>query len=207
MATLLTEPPGEPHGNVMHRTGADVLTIQPDPGRHDLLGPFAAVLGEVNHLRDAGVAAIARRAAGELRAPDQITPFAVEGLVLELLTMAARVRSADSTAGRPPRWLTEARAVLHDRSAEQLRVADVAGLVGVHPGQLARAFRRHFGTPIGSYARGLRVSWAAGRLRDCDDGIAQIAQDAGFSDQSHFTRTFKRQFGVTPLAYRRAARL
>jgi transcriptional regulator GlxA family with amidase domain len=52
----------------------------------------------------------------------------------------------------------------------------------------------------------LRLTWAAGRLTDSDDGIAQIALDAGFYDQSHFTRTFKRHFGLTPLAYRRAAR-
>ena len=52
---------------------------------------------------------------------------------------------------------------------------------------------------------GLRLSWAAGRLRGSDDAIAQIAVAAGFFDQSHFTRAFKGQFGVTPLAYRKAA--
>src|ERR1700730_5518657 len=51
-ASLQTEPPGEPHGNVFERAGAAVLTVQPDPGRLALLEPFASVLGEVNHLRD-----------------------------------------------------------------------------------------------------------------------------------------------------------
>jgi AraC-like DNA-binding protein len=36
--------------------------------------------------------------------------------------------------------------------------------------------------------------------------IADIAAQAGFYDQSHFTRTFKRKFGLTPQEYRRAAR-
>src|SRR6202047_5605749 len=36
-STLLTEPPGELHGNLFERAGADVLTVQPDPGRRDLL--------------------------------------------------------------------------------------------------------------------------------------------------------------------------
>ncbi|HEV2936786.1 MAG TPA: hypothetical protein VGY96_27020, partial [Streptosporangiaceae bacterium] len=77
-STLLTEPPGELHGNLFERAGADVLTVQPDPGRPDLLEPFAGVLGQVNHLRDLGVGSVAKRAATELRMPDSITPLAVE---------------------------------------------------------------------------------------------------------------------------------
>jgi AraC family transcriptional regulator len=207
-ASVLTEPLGEPHGNLFERAGADVLTIQPDPARLELLEPFAGVLGEVNHMRDLVVTALARRVADELRAPDDVTPFAVEGLILELLAMTARLRTVSQPGAghRPPRWLGEARALLHDRHGERLRVTDVAGAVGVHPVHLARVFRLHYGTSVGTYLRGLRLTWAAGRLTDSDDRIAQIALQAGFFDQSHFTRTFKRQFGLTPLAYRNAAR-
>jgi AraC family transcriptional regulator len=207
VATMITEPPGEPHGNQFELAGADVLTVQPDPGRAELLEPFAGVLGEVNHVRDLGVASMARRAAGELRVPDAVTPLAVEGLVLELLALAARLRKASvlGTERRPPHWLGEARALLHDRFRENLRLADIATEVGVHPVHLARVFRLSYGTPVGAYARGLRLTWAAARLRDSGDGIAQIALEAGFFDQSHFTRAFKQHFGFTPLAYRRDA--
>jgi hypothetical protein len=51
-ATLLTEPAGELHGNFFERAGAEVLTVQPDPGRAELLEPLSGVLGEVNHIRD-----------------------------------------------------------------------------------------------------------------------------------------------------------
>jgi AraC family transcriptional regulator len=208
VSTMITEPPGEPHGNQFEFAGADVLTVQPDPGRAELLEPFAGVLGEVNHMRDLGVASMARRAAGELRMPDSVTPLAVEGLVLELLALAARLRKASALGAerRPPRWLGEARALLHDRFRENLQLADIAAEVGVHPVHLARVFRLSYGTPVGSYARGLRLTWAAGRLRDSGDGIAQIALEAGFFDQSHFTRAFKGHFGMTPLAYRQDAR-
>jgi AraC family transcriptional regulator len=207
-ASVLTEPPGEPHGNLFERAGADVLTVQPDPGRLELLQPFAGVLGEVNHMRDLVVTALARRVADELREPDDVTRFAVEGLILELLALMARLRNVpEPRAGRqPPRWLAEARDLLHDHYAERLLVTDVADAVGVHPVHLARVFRLHYGTPVGAYLRALRLTWAAGMLTDSDDGIAQIALQAGFFDQSHFTRVFKRQFGLTPLAYRLAAR-
>jgi len=165
------------------------------------------VLGEVNHMRDPAVASVARRAACELRSPDDVTPFAVEGLVLELLALTARLRNARELGAerRSPHWLREARALLHDRCLEHLRVTDVAAAVGVHPVHLARVFRLHYGTPVGSYARQLRLTWAAARLTSSDDGIAQIALQAGFFDQSHFTRAFGRHFGLTPLAYRNAA--
>ena len=207
-STFITEPPGEPHGNLFERAGADVLTVQPGPGRLDLLEPFAGVLGEVNHMRDLGVASVARRAAGELRMPDTVAPFAVEGLVLELLALAARLRNTEATGAerRSPRWLGQARALLHDQYREQLRLAEVADAVGVHPVHLARVFRLRYGTPVGAYVRGLRLSWAAGRLTDSEDTLAQIAHEAGFFDQSHFTRTFRRHFGLTPQAYRRAVR-
>jgi AraC family transcriptional regulator len=207
-ASVLTEPPGEPHGNLFERAGADVLTVQPDPARLELLEPFAGVLGEVNHMRDLVVTAVARRVADELREPDEVTPFAVEGLILELLALTARLRKvAEPWAGRePPRWLAEARDLLHDRYAERLLLTDVADAVGVHPVHLARVFRLHYGTPVGAYQRALRLTWAAGMLTDSNDGIAQIALQAGFFDQSHFTRVFKRQYGLTPLAYRLAAR-
>jgi AraC family transcriptional regulator len=168
------------------------------------------VLGEVNHVRDLVVTTLARRVAGELQAPDDVTPFAVEGLILELLALTARrTAAAPGTArvsqSQPPRWLGEARALLHDRYGEHLRVTDVAGAVGVHPVHLARVFRLHYGTAVGAYLRSLRLTWAAGRLTDSDDTIAQIALQAGFFDQSHFTRSFRHQFGLTPLAYRKAA--
>lgn len=205
-ASVLTEPPGEPHGNLFERAGADVLTVQPDPVRLELLEPFAGVLGEVNHMRDLGVASVARRAASELRMPDTVAPFAVEGLVLELLVLAARLRNTEATGAerRSPRWLSQARALLHDQYREQLRLAEVADAVGVHPVHLARVFRLRYGTPVGAYVRALRLTWAAGRLTDSKDAIAQIAHEAGFFDQSHFTRTFRRHFGLTPQAYRRA---
>jgi AraC family transcriptional regulator len=132
----------------------------------------------------------------------------VEGLVLELLSLTARLRKTNALGAerRPPHWLSEAKALLHDRYRENLRLADIASAVGVHPVHLARVFRLRYGTPVGSYARGLRLSWAAGRLRDSDDTIALIAHEAGFFDQSHFTRAFKQFFGITPLAYRRDTR-
>jgi len=75
--------------------------------------------------------------------------------------------------------------------------------VEVHPAHLARAFRAHFRMSMGPYVRRLRLDWAAGELARSDLPLAAVALAAGFADQSHFTRTFKRYLGVTPNVYRR----
>jgi AraC family transcriptional regulator len=73
----------------------------------------------------------------------------------------------------------------------------------VHPGYLASAFRRHFGCTIGEFVRRQRIALACRALTDGDAPLADVAIEAGFADQSHFTRTFKRQLGMTPAAYRK----
>jgi AraC family transcriptional regulator len=77
-------------------------------------------------------------------------------------------------------------------------------VVDVHPAHLARAFRQHFRVPLGSYVRRLRLDWAASRLADSAESLANVAVAAGFADQSHLTRAFKRHTGHTPGAYRQA---
>jgi AraC family transcriptional regulator len=55
---------------------------------------------------------------------------------------------------------------------------------------------------VGTYLRRLRLDWCADRLVTTKIPLAEIALRAGFADQSHFTRTFRRYTGVTPRAYR-----
>jgi AraC-like DNA-binding protein len=55
---------------------------------------------------------------------------------------------------------------------------------------------------VNAYARALRLEWASVAIASTDDPLARVAADAGFADQSHFTRWFKRHRGVTPGRYR-----
>jgi AraC family transcriptional regulator len=54
--------------------------------------------------------------------------------------------------------------------------------------------------------RQLRIEYACHELAASDTPIVQIALAAGFCDQSHFTRTFKRLIGVAPSQYRESVR-
>jgi AraC family transcriptional regulator len=205
--TMRAEPAGERHGNLFGAAGAQVLVVQPDPDREELLEPLTRLLAQVHHLRDPTVTSLARKAVAELAADDEVAQFALEGLVLELLAAAARAHwSSRNIAGREPGWLTQAREAMHDHGGEHVRVADIAAAVGVHPVHLTRTFHARYGMPVGAYLRALRLDRAATQLAATDDPIADIASQTGFYDQSHFTRVFKQRFGLTPAAYRRAAR-
>jgi AraC family transcriptional regulator len=200
-ATVLTMPPEEEHADRFSGRGARIVVVEPDARTAEMLASYGAGLGRVTHRRDGAATLVSARIAAELAAPDPLTPLALEGLVLELVAVAAR-RPAVGT--RPPVWLRDVVELLHERFAEPLRVTDIAATVGVHPVHLARVFREHRALSIGGYVRRLRLDWAATRLASTDDPLCSIAFDAGFADQSHFTRAFKTHSGLTPGAYRTA---
>jgi len=200
--SAVAEPGEERHGNVLGSSGAHVVVIQPNPNA--ALGVAGRLFDEVRHARRSPVCGAAWRIARELRAPDGTTPLAVAGLVLQMLAIAWRQDRRETRSGPVPRWLVRARDELHARVRNPPRIRELAAAAGVHPDHLARAFRVRFGASVGAYVRRLRLEWAATRLDGTDAPIAQIALEAGFADQSHFTRTFKRHLGLTPAQYRRA---
>jgi AraC family transcriptional regulator len=138
----------------------------------------------------------------EFKRPDASSPLIIEGLTLELLGVCAREARSGTTA---PHWLLRVRDLLTERCSVAFALADLAAEAGVPAGYLAGAFRRHFGCTIGAYVRRQRVALACHHLTGSDSPLAHVALLTGFADQSHFTRTFKRQIGLTPAAYRNAA--
>ncbi len=201
---VFTEPAGERHSNHVGPAGARVVVVQPDPTRTELLRPFARFLHRTTHRHHAGIAERAARLAGELDRSDDLAPLAAEGIVLEMLVALARV--GDAGARRVPPWLLRAQEILHARFAEPLRTGEIAREVAVHPARLARTFRDCFQVPMGAYVRRLRLEWAARQLAGSETSLARLALTAGFADQSHFTRAFKRYSGLTPSAYRQSRR-
>jgi len=200
---VVIEPAGERHGNRIEGAGAHVLVVQPDPARSDLAGSCADLLDRITHFRHGGITGLAMRLARELESPDAVTPLALEAMSLEMLALAARRDDGGPAARRPPAWLARATDLLHSRFLDGLRATDVAVEVGVHPVHLTRVFRAHYGVSLGAYVRGLRLDWAARRLARSQDALGDIALEAGFADQSHFTRAFKRHTGSTPDRFRR----
>jgi len=121
-----------------------------------------------------------------------------------LLAEGSRRAAADAAAA-VPLGLLAAIAIVDQRFAEPLSLAIVARHVGVHPVHLARTFRRVYRTTFASYVRQLRIDFAQRQLAG-SAALSEIAYAAGFCDQSHFARCFKRHTGLTPAAYRARCR-
>lgn len=140
--------------------------------------------------------AIARRIYDETLRNDTASALAIEGLTLSLCAELLRVPPST------PAWVPRVRDFLHAHYAERLALADVAAVAGVHPVHLSRDFPRRFGATLGDYVRALRVDEAARALASTDRSIADVALEAGFASQAHFTRHFKARLGVTPAKWR-----
>jgi AraC family transcriptional regulator len=89
---------------------------------------------------------------------------------------------------------------------EMLKLTQIAAEVGVHPVYLATAFRQKFGVTIGEFVRKLRIEHACAELMKGDLPLTAIALQAGFVDQSHFSKVFKLYVGMTPHKYRKIVR-
>lgn len=204
--TVSTEPPGEIHANHIFESGARVLVLQPDL-EDDRFEPVRPLLSDrINHFRHGGIAASARRVVRELRRPDSLSSVAVEALALEMMVKAARKESGPTAADAVSPWFRRAEAYVHEHFREAPTIAEVAEVAGVHPAHLASVFRDVYEVPLGTYLRRLRVEWVADRLEETDEPIGRLAFRAGFADQPHLTRTFKRVTGWTPGAFRNARR-
>jgi AraC-like DNA-binding protein len=100
-------------------------------------------------------------------------------------------------APRPrPSWVDWIDARL--RRDPNVKLRDIAESLGRHPSYLGTAYRLATGEAAAQVAARMRVERAAKLLRESDTVAAMIAADAGFFDQSHMIRTFRRVLGRTP---------
>ncbi|MCA9052240.1 MAG: helix-turn-helix transcriptional regulator [Planctomycetaceae bacterium] len=78
---------------------------------------------------------------------------------------------------------------------------ELANVVGVSPCYFVRQFKMRYGLPPRAYQIQLRLRHARASLAD-GTPVVEAALKAGFYDQSHFHRHFRRAYGLTPSQYR-----
>ncbi|CAD9220129.1 L-rhamnose operon transcriptional activator RhaR [Burkholderia cenocepacia] len=134
-------------------------------------------------------------------APRIYDPLAAETAMLDALSTLI-VRHADVRPQPAPLAADEPRVdAMRERLAADLTCTvtldDVAQVVGLSPFHAARLFTRTTGMPPHAWRNQLRLQRALAPLR-AGVPVADVAAASGFVDQSHFTRHFKRMFGVPP---------
>lgn len=202
--TLIFHPPEEPH-QCCFLTETKTFEMYLEPSWIEQLHPDLTILNRPTYHYADPLTLLAVRTYEEFRINDAFSSLAIEGLVLEILVELARHKIQDTSVleRRPPRWLQDARDLLHDRFAEPLTLDAIAQAVDVHPVHLGRMFRRYYQCTISKYLRELRLKYACGLLSTGTIPLVEIALSCGYSDQSNFTTAFKRHTGLTPKEYRK----
>ncbi len=138
---------------------------------------------------------------GDPLAASSVLHAALAGLLGRHALPAGREPAAGHR--RSVRAVRAARELLHERVTAPPPLGELARLTGLGPHALLRAFRAETGLPPHAYLNQVRVRIARGLL---DNGMppAEVAAEAGFADQAHLGRHFKRIVGVPPGAYQRA---
>jgi AraC-like DNA-binding protein len=185
--------------------------LYPDPG---LVGGVAADLGwqrgtpsfPETVVYDAGSARLLRAAHlaaehGDALASSSLLRAALAGL-LRAHARPGGLARAERGPYRSPAAVRTVRDLLAGRLADPPSLDDLARESGMSPFALVRAFRTETGLPPHAYVNHLRVRLAR-RLLDGGVAPADVAATAGFADQAHLTRHFKRVVGVPPRAYQR----
>ncbi|HSW08485.1 AraC family transcriptional regulator [Aquabacterium sp.] len=121
-----------------------------------------------------------------------------------LLCDAVLSRTLLQPAPRLSAELQQALALMQQRFAEPLRVADVAAAVGLSASHLHAEFRRQLGKSPARHLADLRLDAAVAQLRGGTAPIAQIALRCGYSEQSALNRALRQRLGTTPAALRRS---
>jgi AraC-like DNA-binding protein len=127
-----------------------------------------------------------------------------ENLLLEIYKKFIKERKASK---KIPRWANELKEIIQDQLDTNLTLSlkQVSESLQVHPAYLSREFSKYFDDlSFGDYIRKLRIEKSIQLLNDAKLSLGEIAYLSGFSDQSHFTRIFKKHTGKSPSAYRKS---
>jgi AraC family transcriptional regulator len=204
-STLIFHPPDESHSDSFHHGGGRCFNIQVSLPWLNRVREYSMVMDSPAEYYGGALANLAMKLYREFRLLDEVSPLAVEGLMLEIAAEASRRKRPLSGTKIPPR-IEMAKDFISAYFNRPLALKQIAESVEAHPVYLAREFHKHYHCTIGEYVRRLRVESACQRLSDSDEPLSNIALAVGFSDQSHFSRTFKRLTGMTPAKYRKARR-
>jgi AraC-like DNA-binding protein len=204
---VITVNPGEMHdGDPVQGAVRSWRMLYLDPSlMARLLGEDLQGTAEIARpaLRDPHLAGRFARVFIGLTAPVPDMLAVEEEIVRMLAHLMARYGRRPLPAPVPPPPVAQALRQMDEAPERSVTLAELAALSGVSRFQLLRGFSRTVGATPHAYLLQQRVRMAR-RLLAMGRRPAEAAAEAGFADQSHLTRAFRRQLGITPARYRAA---
>lgn len=109
---------------------------------------------------------------------------------------------ANSVAESESRRVRKVKDYITVHYADEIKLEELASLVGMSPSAFSRFFKRHTTRGVMDYIIDIRLGNAARLLVDTSKGISEICYSCGFNNLSNFNRTFKARRGYTPREFR-----
>jgi AraC-like DNA-binding protein len=129
------------------------------------------------------------------------TQSPVEKLLIDVFEKYLKQKRSNKT----PAWVKELKEIIQDQIDDSITLKQLSKDLDINPAYLSREFSKYFNDlSFGDYIRKLRIEKAIEYLRSSDYSLTKIAYLTGFSDQSHFSRIFKKYTGQNPLSYRKS---
>lgn len=105
-----------------------------------------------------------------------------------------------------PAWANELKTIIQDQIDTNLALtlSGISSELNINPAYVSREFSKYFDNlSFGEYIRKMRIEKAITYIKTSDYSLSEIAYLTGFSDQSHFTRIFKLETGLTPSEFKK----
>lgn len=169
---------------------ADALTLY----YHGMLQTIYVVL----HRRGKTVQEVFAEALALVQPPPPKTILQMEEWAYEVTDTAIRfVRGEEDSIVR------KIKHHIRHRLSDKIERMELARLVSLNPAYLSRLFKKETGESLTEYIQSEKMKLARELLRGSDKPISEIALIAGYGNMSYFSKAFKKQFNVSPLAYRK----
>jgi len=153
------------------------------------------------------VSATAQEVFNELQKGRAADERYVEKLVEIMLEKVYRALTTVGVDGLKPSHvhfsrLSKALQYIRGNLSSDLSVQYLANLAGVSQTHFRRLFQEALGTSVHQYVQGARLEQARKFLGSTGMPISRIAEECGFSSQSHLTTSFRKLYSATPAEYR-----
>jgi AraC-like DNA-binding protein len=116
------------------------------------------------------------------------------------------LKSKPGSKKKIPAWARELKEFIQDHIDTNLSLKELSKDLEINPSYLSREFSKYFDDlTFGDYIRKQRIEKAKELIGKGDYSLTEIAYLTGFSDQSHFTRIFKKYTGKNPSAFKKSS--
>jgi hypothetical protein len=129
-----------------------------------------------------------------------------QGPVEQVLLQVFHQYLDQSKHKKTPAWAKELKNMIQDQMDTKMvfSLQQASEDLEINPAYLSREFSKYFDDlSFGDYIRKMRIDKAITFIENSEYSLTEIAYLTGFSDQSHFTRIFKKQTGQTPTAFKK----